>query len=442
MLRTIGKFFVVLLVVLALYLLVLWAEWFPLSTPAGKKAVTIMSAPLPPIAADKNAFGEIWLFAYDIPDAEKAKVMTADINYYSKFHDDMKYGSAADGKYPKFEDSEDLLCKPKQQDCIEKIRSNPEKYKQFFAKHEKLVNKANALTRFKISRSEFSPNVFTPIPNFGEPFNWQLTTASYWHVQGKQAEAIDLACRSAISWRSMAENSHGLIDQMVGQSFYSSVSLLLSELLSETPKETTLPASCAEAYRPVATAKFPICHSMKIEFQTLLNATDDVERGELSTSGLTGENSWTDKPKSLWFNKRASKEAFALEYVDQCSDDKEIMEAIGRPKEAFWMGMTFTDSVFNPIGTILASITEGSYSDYAQRMKNLSLTREAVQTVLSKRVENNLPTNSEDEITPNENRRFNEDAQTVEVDLYRSPGKTELLSLRLPGAKRQNKPAR
>lgn len=442
MLRTIGKFFIALLVVLALYLLVLWAEWLPLSTPAGKKAVAIMSVPLPPIAADKNAFGEIWLFAYDIPDADKAKVMAADIKHYSRFHDDMKYGSTAEGKYPKFEDSENLLCKPKQQDCIEKIRSNPEKYSQFFVKNEKLVNKANALTRFRISRSEFKPEVFTPLPNFAEPFNWQLTTAAYWHVQGKHVEAIDLACRSAISWRSMAENSHGLIDQMVGQSFYASTSGLLSELLSETPGDSVLTPSCNEAYQPVAPKKFPICHSMQLEFQTMENATDGVEAEEGSSYFIRRQNKWTDKIESLWFNKRASREEFALVYADQCSDDKEITEALGKPKEKFWNGLSFTETAFNPLGGILANITNGSYSDYAERMQNLSLTQKAMQTVLSKRAENNSPTEMKDEMPLDKSVRFNQSTHTVEVDLYRSPGKTELLSLRLSGSKPENMPAR
>ncbi|MGH8049317.1 MAG: hypothetical protein ACREPB_01505 [Arenimonas sp.] len=427
--RTIGKLFIALLVLLALYLLVLWTEWFPLSTSAGKKAVAIMSAPLPPIAADKNAFSEIWLFAYDIPEADKTKIMAADIKHYLNFHDDMKYGSSAEGKYPKFEDGENLLCKPKQESCIGQIRSNKEKYEQFFAKNEKLVNKASAITKFRISRSEFRPHIYTPLANFPEVFNWQLTTAAYWHVQGKHVEGIDLACRTAASWRSMAQNSHGLIDQMVGQSFYSSVTALTSELLSETPPELDLPASCTEAYLPVVSRKFPICHSMKIEFQTLLNATESVAAGERPAYFPLGRQSWLDKVEALWFNKRASKETFALGYVDQCSDDKEIMEEIGKPKEAFWNEMSLTEVGFNPVGSILASMTRGSYSDYANRIGNLSLTQQAMQAVFLKRAENNGLENQ------NKNLRFSPDLQAIEVDLYRSPGKTDLLRLPLTNTK-------
>ncbi|MGH8104938.1 MAG: hypothetical protein ACREO1_07405 [Arenimonas sp.] len=427
-----GKFFYISCALFVLYLLVLWMEWLPPSTPAGKKAVAIMEAPLPVIADRENAFGEFWLFPFDIPDADKAKVLAVDIE---KFSQPAEGASTALDEYPIFEDADDLLCKPREDGCIEKLRSSQDKYREFFAQNSKLSDKAVALTRYKSSRSQFRADLATPLPNFPAPANWQLTTAAWWHVQGKQAESIDLACRAASSWRGMAENSQGLIDQMVGLAFYAGMSRLLSEILSETPNEFELPTSCDDAYRPVELKKFPVCQSIKLEYRMMMGIETDPKTVSGPSPDMKGQSGTVNRMNSLWNNKRATKEKFALGFVEQCSDDREILKESEKPKENFWNGLSFTELVFNPIGGILANISLSDYSHYSERMQNLVVIRQAMQIVLDDRIGKQPASSAATDISIPGNMRLNRDAKTVEVDLYKGANKTEKLSLRLAGSR-------
>ncbi|MEO8002241.1 MAG: hypothetical protein ABI644_10220 [Arenimonas sp.] len=433
--RIIGKTALILFVLAVIYLLVLWSEWLPLSTPAGKKAVAIMGAPLPPIADDDNAFSEIWLFSYDIPDADKAKILAADIEKFSKSDSPLEYASAAEGKYPKFIDNENLLCKPKQENCLEQIRLNLEKYDDLFSKNEKLSSKAIALTRFRTSRSQFSPGLSTPLANFSEPEDWQLTRAAYLHAKGKSAEAVDMTCRAAASWRGFAENSQGLIDQMVGQAYYAGQTQLFAKLLSENPKDTVLPESCVEAYRPVESKKFPLCHSMQLEFQMMRNFSKSMKSGSISSYGEARPATWSNKLSLLWFNQRASNETYALNLASMCSDDNEIRQAANAPKEGVWNGLSVSELAFNPIGGILGTISSGTYSDYENRLQNISLTQQALQAVLVQRKQGNPLVKPEDFLSENKKLRFNTLSNAVEVDLFQSAKETRLLSLPLSGTK-------
>ncbi len=438
--KAIKKFFIVTAVISALYLLVLWTEWLPLSSPAGKKAVAILSAPLPPIAENENAFSETWLFPYDIPEADKAKVMAADIGKFSKNDGSSGYASSAEGKYPKFEDTENLLCKPKTENCLDKARANLDKYHKLFSEHEKLSAKAIALTEFGISRTQFAPDLSTPLANYGPVGSWQLSTAAYWHVQGRKIEAIDLTCRAAGSWRSLAVNSDGLIEQMVGLAFYANASRLFAELLNENPGDLELPSSCAKAYLPVELEKFPICHSMQMEYRLMQRVSASIKTGEVAGDGLTAAK-WSDKIAGLWFNKRASDEKFALPLAAECSDDKEILEALNEPVEGVWNGLSLSELAFNPVGGILAAISSPNYGDYRKRMRNLSLTQEAMQAVLTRRSTMAAQAGVDEISSGNKNVRFNKEANAFEVDLYRSPSETQLLSLPLSSSKPASKPA-
>jgi len=433
--KLIGKSGVVISVLIALYLLILWSQWLPLSTPAGKKAVAIMTTPLPPIEENENAFKEAWLFPYDIPDSEKADVMAADIEKFSKYGSGYDYNSSAEGRYPKFSDADNLLCKPKTENCIDKARSNLDKYHALFSKNEKLSIKATALAGFEKSRSLFAQNFATPIASYGTVGSWQLSLSAYWHVQGKKAEALDLTCRAAHSWRGFAENSHGLIDQMLGLAFYANATRLLAEQLSENPADTALPPSCEKAYLPVEPKKFPTCHSMQLEYQMLQSATASIKAGE---SGITGEPEpakWSDKLAGLWFNKRASEEKFAILLAAECSDDADILQAINQPDEGVWNGLSLSEMAFNPVGGILTSISSVSYGDYRERMQNLTLTQAAMQAVLTQRDTASSATGEAEISSGNLKVRFNRQTKAFEVDLYRSPRENELLSLPLAGSR-------
>lgn len=436
--KIIGKSAIAVSVLVALYLLVLWTQWLPLSTPAGKKAVAIMTMPLPPIAENENAFKEAWLFPYDIPEMDKARIMAADIARFAKYESGNDYNSSAEGKYPKFEDTDNLLCKPRSENCLDKAQANLEKYQKLFLEHEKLSEKAVAFTAFDKSRSLFFQNFATPLANPGAVGSWQLSLSSYWHVQGRKAEALDLVCRAAASWRGFAVNSHGLVDQMVGLAFYANATRLLAEQLSESPKDMELPASCADAYSPIKLERFPICHSMQLEYQLLQSATASIKTGESRIMGDPSPGKWSDKFASLWFNKRASEELFALPLASECSDDMDILQAINRPDEGVWNGLSFSEMAFNPVGGILASISSANYTDYRDRMQNLGLTQAAMQAVLVKRSAVEPATGRNEISSGNMQVRFNKETNAFEVDLYRSPTENQLLSLPLAGSRLKN----
>lgn len=145
----------------------------------------------------------------------------------------------------------------------------------------------------------------------------------------------------------------------------------------------------------------------------------------------------------LWFNRRASSEKFALPLAAECSDDQEILQALNQPEKGDWYeGLSWSERAFNPVGEILMAISSASYTDYRKRMRNLSLTQEAMQAVLAQRSTAGVPTDADGISSGNKNVRFNNEANAFEVDLYRSPSETQLLSLPLSGSKLAGKPVK
>ncbi len=436
--RLLGKALLVLIVLVALYLLLLWTEWLPRSIPAGRKAVAIMGEALPKIPDQQNAFAEQWLFQYDIPAADIAGVMSSDVKNFSRPSAVKVYATSASGKYPKFEDTKNLLCKPKGEKCLDKIRGQLEDYDKFFGDNEKLSQKAHALTRFTAVQSAFVPGFASPIPNYGIAAQWQISFSAYLFAKGRQGEAFELICDAANYSRNMAENSYGLFEQLVGLSFYGHDTRLLAEMLSESAGDLVLPASCENAYRPVQLKEFPLCHSMRQENRVIQFVMAEIESGNVSDSDLFTDGSWTDKLTILWFNRRATEEQFALRLVRHCSRDPEAYDPSATAKGKLWNGFTFGQLFFNPIGARLVSI-DGSgaeyHVDYHARMNNLRLVQRAMRMLLSQRVLTASSKVAAPALPSSGTIRFNEKTNNVDIDLYSSETKNETLSLPLANAK-------
>ncbi len=436
--RLLGKASLVLILLIGLYLLLLWTEWLPQSTPAGRKAVAIMGEALPKIPDQQNAFAEQWLFQYDIPPGDIARVMSADIKRFSQRDAVKVYVSSADGKYPKFEDAKNLLCKPKGEKCLDKIRGQLEDYDMFFGDNEKLSQKARALTRFTAVQSQFVPSFSSPMPNYGITAQWQISFSAYLFAKGRHGEALELVCDAANYSRNVAENSYGLFEQLVGLAFYGHETRLLAEMLSESPDDIVLPASCENAYRPVQLKEFPLCHSMRQENRVIQFVLAEVESGNVLGSDLASDGDWTDKLTSLWFNRRATEEQFALLLVRHCSKDPETYDPSATAKGKLWNGFTFGQLFFNPIGAELVSIDSsgGDYHvDYHARMNNLRLVQRAMRMLLSQRNQADSSKAAAQAFPASGAIRFNEKTNAVDIEMYGSETKNETLSLPLANAK-------
>lgn len=99
------------------------------------------------------------------------------------------------------------------------------------------------------------------------------------------------------------------------------------------------------------------------------------------------------------------------------------------------MGLSLTELVFNPVGGAFSSMTVGTYTDYSKRMQNLSLTQQAMQAVLAERELNSTAEISGQKWKSSKELQFNALSKTIEVDLYRSAGENQLLSLPLAGSR-------
>jgi len=362
-----------LLAVLLTYLLVLWSEWLPRTTPAQQAAQALLQQPLQRAQGQHDAFPLLWSLSYDMPEAERANLLATDQKAYAQMEAAGKavaFKSTAQGRYPEAWPEKSELCPPAQTgDCLTHVRANLEQIRATVALHAGLLSRATALRDSDHAHYGFRPSMVSPLPSLGiGPL--QVTASALEFVEGRPEAALDGACSDLASWRRLRSHTDMLLLDMVGVAFVDEEAALLASMLAELPADRPLPASCSAALAAPVAGETDQCDVWRGEYASTSNTIGGFSSAEMAM--VAGrEPGISDRLSSLLLNERATLASFAPYYAQLCQS--------GGPQPFAPPGVV--SQIFNPAGSAMLETAVPDYSGYRQRVQDMLVIVQGLRTV-------------------------------------------------------------
>lgn len=367
------KLALALLGLLALYLLLLWSDWLPRTTPEQAAALELLHKPAQRAVGQRDAFPLLWSLYHAVPATERASLLAADQQAYAALEAAGKpadFRSVAEDKYPKAEPDRGKLCPRSQEaDCLAFVRAQPDVVRAEVARHAALLARAAELRAADHARYGFRPSLYSRLPQMSVgPL--QRSAVALQFIDGQVDPALDNACRDLAAWRRLRSHTDMLVLDMVGVAFASDAASLLATMLAELPADHVLPSGCAQALAAPDESEFDQCDVWRGEFASIANTLVDLPRTGMGA--LEGRDpGLLDSFAPMLVNERATIAGFAPHFARLCTED--AAQAPGPPG---WQAR-----VFNPIGSQYFEIALADYGSYRQRALDFAAILQGLRSV-------------------------------------------------------------
>jgi hypothetical protein len=254
----------------------------------------------------------------------------------------------------------DLLCKPRDADCLDKVRAHRDEVNQVLTRHPQRLARDEALRGFDYVWTDMPMGPATPMPSFGASMGLWHTAIAADFLDGHASQAMDAACTQVATMRRLHAHSNTLVSTLIFAARLRGAVQLFVQLLAAFPAEEPLPASCAAAFVPVTEADIDLCPSIRSEFAL-------VASPEL----LGNQQHWYD---NLSLNAKATRRMLAPRYGAMCDaslpqrllSDERVALAAAPP------GFDVFDLVSNSAGTILSRLPGPAFDPYLARQQDVA----------------------------------------------------------------------
>ena len=238
-----------------------------LSTPDAvqREALELIETGSVPPAGD-NAFDLLWLLPYDVPAAERAAVVDADVARMQRElagpridgEPNVSGESTAEGRYRRVaddaDDADDLeYCDMRAADCLDTVREQRAVYAKQLARDAALLARVRELSAYGHIRNRFPPSMFAPFPGFHR-VNISATRSALDFAEGNVEAALSGVCRDVTTWRRLGANSDNLIQAVMAAALVEGNARLFADMLAELSLDHPLPQACVAAFDPAAIA--------------------------------------------------------------------------------------------------------------------------------------------------------------------------------------------
>lgn len=235
-----------------------------LSTPDAvqREALALIESSAASLAGD-NAFDLLWLLPYDVPAAERAAVVDADVARMQRElagprvdgEPNVSGESTAEGRYRRMADDADDLeyCDMRAVDCLDTVREQRAAYAKQLARDGALLARVRELSAYGHIRNRFPPSMFAPFPGFHR-VNISATRSALDFAEGNIEAALNGVCRDVTTWRRLGANSDNLIQVMIAAALVEGNARLFADMMAELPLDHPLPQVCVAAFDPAAIA--------------------------------------------------------------------------------------------------------------------------------------------------------------------------------------------
>lgn len=327
----------------------------------------------------RNGFAALWLMAYDVPEAERERVLAEDVRRYNSapVPNYTRIESSAAGRYAAQDKVQgELYCKWRERDCLTKIRANPDAYSKLLAKDTALVARADDVSKYGHVRSAFAERLDMPFPPY-QMLAYPLTRHAHAFASGEIDAALDGVCRGVSASRMLIRDGGNLIGAMVGAVMLEGNAALLADMLSELPADRQLPISCATAFAPAEADAFSACPAMRSEARLMFAAARQ------SAMQPNADNRFPKLPSALLHNTDKTIALMAPPLAWYCGEqartaiaaDLPVQPPSVAPKRAF-------ECIDNVIGCILSAIQNPSYHEYQHRLQDAGIRLKMAGTLL------------------------------------------------------------
>ncbi len=249
------------------------------------QAVALLEAARPVGAS--NAFIDLWLLPYDIPEAERAAVTEQDIDRLADWlatrgpafeEPSIPFQSIAEGRYRKAPDMPargPALCDLNGDDCLDRVRAAPDAYARLLAGQNALLKRHRAIERHDHYRNLFEYSMQTPLPPMRQ-MSLPLTAAALDFVQGRREPALAAICAGTAAWRRLGTHSDSLVVRMVAGAILQGNLRTFGHMLAELPVDHALPDACTNAFAEADARELSLCSAMSGEFDMLRSTLHDL----------------------------------------------------------------------------------------------------------------------------------------------------------------------
>lgn len=338
-----------------------WGRLRP-PTPEQAKALAVLQADSKP-PQGRNAYPWLWFADFDVPadqlDAAYAKDHQRVLAWESNFKpgtvstDPVPNPQADFPPLPKLSRTErDLLCKPREADCLDKVRAHRDDVNRVLTQHQPRLARDEALRGFDYAWTDMPRNPVMPMPSFGASMGLWHTAIAANFLDGHTSQAMDAACTQVATMRRLHAHSNTLVSTLIFAARLRGAVQLFVQLLAAFPVDDPLPASCAAAFVPVTDADIDLCPSIRSEFAMV------------ASPQLFGKQEhWYDNPS---LNAKATQRMLAPRYGALCDaslpqrllSDQRVALATAAPD------FDIFDLVSNSAGTLLSRIPGPAFDPY------------------------------------------------------------------------------
>lgn len=346
-------------------------------------ALVLLDDPGPP--AGSNGFALVWLLAYEIPDAERERVLAQDVRRFAQRPLEQAeiaagFTSVADGRYPKapLRSGDSHYCRWREGKCLEKVRADTGAYARLIAEDAALLARIGTLGDYGYVRNTFTPRLDMPIPAY-QQLAYPLAQHAYAFASGNTDEALAGVCRDVATARMMIGSGDNLITSMIGAAMLEGNSTLFADMLAELPADRALPAACSRAFAPAAPEEFSACTTMRGEARFMFAGMHQIPAGY--ADGPLQRAAWPlifdagktvarMAPRLAWYCTPPVRTAIALDVP------------AAEPPATATMKQTPFQCLDNIVGCILSDVAETQLTGYQHRLQDARMRLMTMGTLL------------------------------------------------------------
>lgn len=366
-----------------------------LTTPTAEQRQALALLESQVVAGESNAFADLWLLPYEIPEADKAAVLDEDIARF-RAHLDSRPGPPSDdavafrsvaGERYAGPSTHVLnlppLCESSGSECLARVRESRQAYAERLSGEQALLRRHLALHRHDHHRSLFEHHHLAPLPAL-RGLSLPLTQAALDFVEGRTEPALTAICESTRAWRRITANSDLLILPMTGAAILQGNSSTFAQMLAELPRDHDLPAACHVAFQAPETSELSICKPMAGELRFVSSMIADLsDKFASDAASAVAGLPWS----TLVFEPGRTRAMAAAHYAWPCTDEARrllLADAPARPPmrdTRLWR----LECLGNMAGCVMTDIARANYDDYQLRIQDIGAQLRTVATLLELR---------------------------------------------------------
>ena len=338
-------------------------------TDAQEAAIAKLEEVLHRPADRNNAFAVLWLMRDDVPDADIETLAALDVR---TAHARVAAGESLVGlvkpsrtRLPELRFDDPAMCQPREEDCLARVRSNPQATRELLAAYPRLLQRARLLEQKDSYRNEFPVTLDRPYPNAGSVQDLRLSELALAWSEGDRSAALTGTCSNVAAWRRLRHGSDTLIFSMLAVAYINDGTALFARMLAELPPEEPVPRECSGAFAEIAAADVSICTEMTGEYALTEHAIGQIRLGDRDAPT---ERFAHGVMQPLGLDARQSLAWRAVEVAAYCGGEVEHGALQDRAADPAQHDTGVLECASNVVGCILHGVATPAYVQYPQRL--------------------------------------------------------------------------